>query len=125
MKNTIYPDHVSLLQTCFNASYSYMSQDQCDEITVWNFLSLKDFKHSYDNPLFMAYTLWPKYNTTEENTPIIHTYSLIFFTICYAYSLFRLVIDFAIISYAIKKIRLLLTEKETKERIKDHPHLAY
>ena len=114
--------------SCTNVSQPYINQDQCDAITIWNLISLKDFTHKYTNPFFMVYTSWPNYTnstTSDENNPILHTYSMIFFAICYAYSLFRLVIDLAIICYAIKKIRLLLSEKETKERIKDHPHLAY
>lgn len=125
MNNTTSYDHIYLLEICSNATHRYMNQEQCGKITVWNLLSLKDFKHSYENPFFMTYTFWPNYNTTEENISSIHTYSMIFFAVCYAYSLCRLVINFAIISYAVRKIRLLLAGKEIKERIRDHPHLAY
>ena len=121
-----YTGNAFLYNTCLSAFHPYNNQEECEERTVWRLITLQDFNHNYNNPFFMTYTTWLNYtNSTSINNPNLTTYSMIFFAICYAYSLFRLVIDWAIIAYAIKKINILLSEKETKERIREYPHLAY
>ncbi len=101
---------------------NYINRNQCGISTIWSLISLQDFDRNFENPFSMVYLSWRNYtdNTSPQHSEII-SFCMTFFSVCYAYSLFRLVIDLAIIYYAFKKIGMLLND--AKERMKEYKQL--
>ena len=105
-------------------SYLYNNQNECTAVTTLsNLIHIKDFDHYSDNPFAMVFLVWDNFKTYPHNSSI-STFNMIFFSICYAYSLFRLVLDIAVIFYAYKKIHML-SEDSTQKKIKENIGLKY
>lgn len=128
--NSTYAQSTWNLYSMCNTSYGfpYNNTDQC---LSYNFL--KRFFHSSDldfdlyNPFSIVFYFWPRDQSSQytfaniTDPPYKLDFNEFFLAICYAYSLFRLVIDFSVIFYAHFKIKKMLSDNELKERIQaDH-----
>ena len=89
-----------LTNYCKNSSYYAYNYEQCIKPTFF----FNEFLHDFNNPFSMNYINWfvdPK-NISNISGHEKIDFNMYYFIICYAYSLFRIIIDVAVIIYAIK-----------------------
>lgn len=116
-----------------DTEWNYTNSEWCGFISFTNLFNQKDFSSDTSNPFYIIY-----YNLNEsfhnskfnmsQNEPIIENkgmdhfvvnkFSLIFFSLCYAYSLFRLMIDSFVIYYTWRKISFI--EESIKEKKEEY-----
>lgn len=92
----------------YERSYYGYNADQCQKPTYL----FTEFSHDIFNPFSINYIQWLNLTVDPNNTSNIHTnsdpdheligFNMYYFIICFSYSLFRLIIDVAVIIYAFK-----------------------
>ncbi len=113
------------IQEYINCSdYKYNNQEWCYATkNLLNLISVGDFRHDYNNPYAMVFLDWSHYLNDPSKPAEILIFNTIFYLICYGYSIFRLVIDLAVILYAFKKIKAMMNDSSTWSRIEGFPSL--
>lgn len=85
--------------------------------------TFRDFAHEITNPYFLAYSNITK-NSTDSDIEFLqpNSFYMIFFTACYAYSIFRIFMDLTKIIYSYKKIDIIFSDKKNQEIMKEKDH---
>lgn len=88
------------------SNYNYSNSDSCNYPFNFHEFSHDNSSNTWNNPFSMVYLAWNNWNNTDfpKKNPEIIEFNMYFFLICYSYSLFRLVVDLAVIIYALKTI---------------------